>query len=68
MKKSGWLIGAILISIGTILQLYGTIRYYNRLPDDIIGISLYSLSAILFAIVAIGFFMNWRKEKNSGSI
>ena len=63
MKKSGWLIGAILISIGTIFQLYGTIRYYDRLPNDVIGIGIYSLSTILFAIVAFGFFINWRKEK-----
>jgi hypothetical protein len=63
MKKSGWLIGAILISFGTIFQLYGTIRYYDRLPDDMIGIGIYSLSTILFAIVAFGFFINWKKEK-----
>ena len=63
MKKSGWLIGAILMTLGTILQLYGTFRYYDRLPDDMIGIGIYSLSTILFAIVAFGFFINWRKGK-----
>jgi hypothetical protein len=63
MKKSSWLIGAILLSICTIFQLYGTIRYYNRLPEDVIGITIYMLSTILFAIVAFGFFINWRKEE-----
>ena len=63
MKKSGWLIGGILISIGTIFQIYGTIRYYGRLPDDMIGIGIYTLSTILFGIVAFGFFINWKKEK-----
>ena len=62
MKKSGWLIGTIFLSLGVIFQLYGTIRYYGRLPDDMIGIGIYSLSTILFAIVAFGFFINWRKE------
>ena len=65
MKKSDWLVGAILISFVTILQLYGTIRYYGRLPDDMIGIGIFSLSTILFAIVSLGFFINWRKEKES---
>jgi hypothetical protein len=64
MKKSAWLIDAILISIGTIVQLYGTIHYYGRHPDDMVGIGIYSLSTILFTIVALGFFINWRKEKN----
>ena len=33
-------------------------------PDDMVGIGIYSLSTILFGIVALGFFINWRKEKN----
>jgi hypothetical protein len=65
MKKSNWLIGAILFSICTIFQLYGTIRYYGRLPEDLIGIGIYTLSTILFVIVTFGFFINWRKEKES---
>jgi hypothetical protein len=65
MKKSGWFFGAIMLAIGTILQLYGTIRYYGRLPEDMIGIGIYTLSTILFAIIAFGFFINWRKEKES---
>jgi hypothetical protein len=65
MSKSGWLIGAILLTICTIFQLYGTIRYYDRIPDDMIGVGIYSLSTILFGIVAFGFFINWRKEKES---
>ena len=63
MKKSNWLIGTILLSICTIFQLYGTIRYYDRLPKDMIGIGIYILSTILFVIVAFGFFINWRKEE-----
>ena len=63
MKKSSWLIGAIFLSICTIFQLYGTIRYYSRLSEDFIGISIYAISAILFAIVTLGFFINWRKEE-----
>ena len=63
MKKSSWLIGAILFSICTIFQLYGTIRYYDRLPRDLIGVGIYTLSTILFAVVAFGFFINWGKEE-----
>ena len=63
MKKSSWLMGSILLSICTILQLYSTIRYYGRLPEDMIGIGIFTISTILFAIVAFGFFINWRKEE-----
>jgi len=57
------LIGAICFSIGFIFQLYGTIRYIGRLPEDYIGIVIYSATTVFFAIAAIGFFINYRKNK-----
>ena len=63
-KSKNWLIGSICFTIGFIFQLYGTIRYYGRLPEDYIGIVIYSATTIFFAIAAFGFFINYRKLKN----
>jgi len=57
-KSKSWLIGAICFAIGFIFQLYGTIRYVGRLPDDYIGIVIYSATTVFFAIAATGFLIN----------
>lgn len=62
-KSKSWLIGAICFTIGFIFQLYGTIRYVGRLPDDYIGIVIYSANTVFFGIAAIGFFINYRRTK-----
>ena len=64
MKKStGWLLGAILLLICFMFQLIGTVRYYFRLPEDLVGIILYASALIFFGIAMLGFFINWKKEK-----
>ena len=62
-KSKSWLIGTVCFAIGFIFQLYGTIRYIGRLPDDYIGIAIYSATTVFFAIAAIGFFANYRGIK-----
>jgi hypothetical protein len=62
MKTSPWLVGSILFLIAAIVQIYATIRYYGRLPEDYIGIVLYVVNTILFAILSFGFFLQWKKN------
>lgn len=58
------LIMAMALTIACILQLYGTLRYVNRLPDDTVGVTLYIVVTILFAILATVHFFRWGKLKN----
>jgi hypothetical protein len=60
----GWLFGAVCFAIGTILQIVGTVRLAGRLPQDWVGIGIYSTTAVLFAICALGFYIQWRKEES----
>ena len=59
------LIMSVAASIACILQIIGLIRYIGRLPEDYVGISLFSITAVAFAIVSIGFFIQWRKQVSS---
>ena len=57
------LIWSVAAAIACILQIVGLIRYIGRLPEDYIGITLFSLTAIAFAFVSIGAFIQWQKLK-----
>ena len=59
----GWLFGAVCFTIGFALQIIGTARLACRLPHDWAGIGIYSATAVLFAICALGFYIQWRKGK-----
>ncbi|MFC1951478.1 hypothetical protein ACFLYI_00350 [Chloroflexota bacterium] len=48
-------------TIAFCLQVIGLVRYIQRLPDDWIGISLYSITTIAFAAAAVGFFVSKRQ-------
>lgn len=64
MKKSTvWLTGGLLLAICAILQVFVIYRYITRLPDDTIGIILYVITAVCFAVASIGFLINSKKEK-----
>ena len=56
------LIMAVAGFIAFILQIIGLIRYIGRLPEGYVGIILFSITAVAFAIVSIGFFIQWRKQ------
>ncbi len=60
----GWLFGAVCFTIGTVLQVVGTARLAGRLPHDWVGIGIYGTTAVLFAICALGFYTQWRKEES----
>jgi len=58
------LIMSVAAAVACILQIIGLIRYIGRLPEDYVGIGLFSFTAVAFAIVSIGFFIQWRKQIN----
>jgi hypothetical protein len=62
-SANGWLFGAVCFSIGAVLQVIGTARLSGRMPHDWVGVGIYGATAILFAICALGFYIQWRKEK-----
>jgi hypothetical protein len=61
-SKRSW-VPAVLFTIAFILQSIGTVRYVRRLPNDWVGIVLYVTTTVLFAVVALGFYLRWLKER-----
>ena len=62
-KATGWLFGGVLLVLCAVLSVVGAWRYVTRLPEDTIGIVLYTVTSLCFAIAGIGFLITWRKEK-----
>jgi len=48
--------------IAATLQTVGLIRYISRLPDDWIGITLYTITLIAFIAVSIGSFIQAQQK------
>jgi len=68
MEKSeakGWLLGAVAAAIACLLQVVTLLRYVRRLPDDTVGIVIYCVTVVAFALAAIGFLIRWKKEKRT---
>ena len=55
---------AISAIVACILQIMGLIRYLIRLPEDWVGIVLYIATIIAFALIAVGFYIQWRQQKS----
>ena len=70
-KSSGWLFATVFAATAFILEAVGAARYVSRLPDDWVGVGLYTTASLLFAIATFGFYIKWmqerRKEKQGGS-
>ena len=64
-KPKGLLIAAVCSVIACFLQIMGFIRYLARLPDDWIGSALYITTIAAFSLGAIGFYIQWRKQKQA---
>ena len=56
------LIWAVASGAACLLQLISLVRYWRRLPDDWLGIGLYLVSIVGFALGAIGGYIQWTKE------
>jgi len=63
MKKAkGLLIAAACSAVACIFQIVGLVRYLGRLPDDRLGIGLYAVTIVAFALGTIGFYVQSRKR------
>jgi len=62
-KSSNSLVISIAATIACVLQVIALLRYVRRLPDDSVGIAIYSVTLVAFALAALGFFHQWKKEK-----
>jgi hypothetical protein len=62
-RSTGLLIMGVSSAIAFILSGIALARYVDRLPDDLVGVVLYSITLVLFAILAFGSYMRWRKER-----
>ena len=62
-KSSGWLIGAVYLSIAFVFEALGAARYISRLPEDWVGVGLYVSASVLLAVAAFGFYIKWTRER-----
>jgi len=51
------------MAVAGILMAVALARYVNRLPDDWVGIGLFSAAMIGFLIALVGFLVRWREER-----
>ena len=63
MNPRGALAFAVCLTIAFVLQLIGTVRYIGRLPNDRLGITLYIVTAVLFAVLAVVHYVRWAAGK-----
>lgn len=64
MKKSSRkLFIALCLTAACIVEAIVLLRLINRLNDDWVGIGIYSAALVAFAIAAIGFYIQWHREK-----
>lgn len=64
--RVGWIGASGGFTMGFVLGAIGTVRYASRMPNDWVGIGLYAVTTILFAVAAVGFYLRWVKESRSG--
>ena len=60
--SKAFLIASVCLAVACVLQAVGLARYVSRLPDDYVGIGLYSIALVAFAIGAMGFYLRWRSD------
>ena len=61
-SRATFLVG-VLSGVACLLQITGLMRYLGRLPEDRLGITLYVITIIAFALISIEHFARWRKER-----
>ncbi len=62
-KPKVLLIAAVGSGIACLLQIIALIRYLGRLPGDWVGIGLYAVTIVAFALGAIGFYIQYNKPQ-----
>ena len=61
-SRTTFLVG-VLSAVACALQTTGLVRYVRRLPGDRLGIILYIITIVAFALVSVEHFARWRKER-----
>jgi hypothetical protein len=63
MKHAGsFRFASIFMAIAVLLQIFGLIKYLDRLPEDWAGIGLYIVTIVAFVIASFGFDVKWRSD------
>jgi len=62
-RSTSFLIVMVAILIAVVLQAVALGRHIDRLPDDWVGIGLYSAALVGFALAAVGFAIQWRRAR-----
>ena len=57
---------AIAMTVACVLQVYGTLRYTRRLPDDTLGAVLYITTCVLFGVLATVYYFRWARTRGEG--
>jgi len=63
-KAKGFLIAAIFAAVAFIFQIAGLVLYLRRLPGDWVGIGLYGAAIVALAFVALGFSIQWKRQRD----
>jgi hypothetical protein len=58
--KTNFFLGVtVAMTIGLMLQIFGTIRYMGRHPDDPVGKVLFITTSVLFVFITCGYYLQW---------
>ena len=55
----------VFAAIASVFQVAGLALYLRRLPDDWVGIGLYSAAIVALALVVLGFYIQWKRQRNT---
>jgi hypothetical protein len=65
MKNTGsFRFASILMAVAALLQIFGLVRYLDRLPEDWVGIGFFIVTIVAFVVASFGFYVRWRSEKS----
>ena len=60
-KKKSEFLQALLFLVIVAVQIFLANRYYSR--DDVVGMTIFCIVAILAGVAAFGHFIEWRKAR-----
>ena len=63
VKPKGMLIAAVIFAFVCLFEIVSLLRYLERLPGDRLGVGMHIVGIALFALAAILFYIQWRREK-----
>jgi drug/metabolite transporter (DMT)-like permease len=64
-NKSSWLLAAVCMCVASVIAWVDFGLYVSRLSSDGAGIALNAVIALIFTFTAAGFYIQWRKIRNT---